>query len=262
MKSVAFNISFIGAGNVAWHLAPALENAGHYVKEVFSKSGKSATKLIGNLYDAQLKENLDFSDSPAQIFILTIPDDAIKSVAQEIVLPEQSILVHTSGTKGLVELDYAAASANGVFYPLQTFSKARPVSFDKVPFFIESNNKQATEILTKMAKSISKFVNFASSEQRANMHLAAVFASNFTNHLLRISQDLLASSKLDFDLLRPLIAETIEKSINLSPKDAQTGPAKRGDIETLDKHMEMLSNNESLQEIYRVISQHILDTYQ
>lgn len=262
MKSIAYNISFIGAGNVAWHLAPALENAGHYVKEVYSKSGKSAVKLIGNLYDAQLKENLDFSESPAQIFILAIPDDAIKSVAQEIVLPEQSILVHTSGTKGLDELDYAAASANGVFYPLQTFSKVRPVSFDKIPFFIESDNKQAAEILSKMAQSISKSVNFATSEQRAKMHLAAVFACNFTNHLMRISQDLLAEAKIDFNLLRPLIAETIEKSINLSPEEAQTGPAKRGDIETLDKHMEMLAGNESVQEIYRMISQHILDTYQ
>lgn len=262
MKSIAFNISFIGAGNVAWHLAPALENAGHYVKEVYSKTGKSAIKLIGNLYDAQLKENLDFSDSPAQIFVLAVPDDAIKSVAQEIVLPEQSILVHTSGTKGIDELGYAAASANGVFYPLQTFSKVRPVSFEKIPFFIESDNKQATDILSTMAKSISKSVNFVSSEQRAQMHLAAVFACNFTNHLLRISQDLMAASKLDFDLLRPLIAETIEKSINLSPSEAQTGPAKRGDVETLDKHMEMLSNNESVQEIYRMVSQHILDTYQ
>ncbi|MBK6265925.1 DUF2520 domain-containing protein [Marivirga sp. S37H4] len=262
MKQRAYSISFIGAGNVAWHLAPALENAGHYVKEVYSKTGDSATKLIGNLYDAALKENLDFTDSPSQIFILAIPDDAIKAVVKEIVLPEQSILAHTSGSKGIDELTYAAASANGVFYPLQTFSKVRKVSFDNIPFFIESDHEQAGKILTSLAKSISKSVQIVSSEQRAQMHLAAVFACNFTNHLMSISEDLLKDAKLDFGLLRPLIAETIEKSINLSPKNAQTGPAKRGDVETLDKHMEMLSGNESLQEIYRMISQHILDSYQ
>ncbi len=262
MKQRAFSISFIGAGNVAWHLAPVLENAGHYVKEVYSKSGKSAIKLIGNLYDATLKEDLDFTDSPSQIFILAIPDDAIKSVVKNIVLPEQSILVHTSGSKSIEELNYAAASANGVFYPMQTFSKARKVSFDNIPFLIESDHDQAGNILISLAKSISKSVQTVSSEQRAQMHLAAVFACNFTNHMMSISEDILKNAKLDFSLLRPLIAETIEKSINLSPKKAQTGPAKRGDVETLDKHMEMLSGDESVQEIYRMISQHILDSHQ
>lgn len=259
MKLASYHISFIGAGNLAWHLAPALENAGHYVKEVCSLKGVTAKNLVANLYDATLKTNLDFSDSTSQIFILAVPDDAIEAIAQEIILPDLSLLVHTSGTKAIKDLNYSAAAASGVFYPLQSFSKSRPVNFEQVPILIESESKEAIEILKNLGKSISKSVQFVSSEQRAKLHLAAVFANNFTNHLLSISETIAKEAKLDFSLLKPLIVETVEKSLALSPKKAQTGPAKRGDIETLDKHMEMLADDEPLQEIYKVISQHILD---
>lgn len=259
MKLATYHISFIGAGNLAWHLAPTLENAGHYVKEVYSQNGVTAKNLVGNLYDATLKTNLDFSDSTSQIFILALPDDAIQSVANELILPELSLLIHTSGGKTIGVLEDSAAAAFGVFYPLQSFSKSRPVDFEQIPILIESDNKEATQILKNLGKSISKHVKFVSSEQRAKLHLAAVFANNFTNHLLAIAETLAKDAKLDFSLLKPLIIETVEKSLKLSPKKAQTGPAKRGDIETLDKHMELLAGDEPLQEIYKIISQHILD---
>lgn len=259
MRKAAYHISFIGAGNIAWHLAPALENAGHYVKEVLSATNISAKKLVGNLYDAHLKTDLDFSESPSQIFVLALPDDTIKEVAQEIILPEQSLLLHTSGSIGLEALEYSSAAATGVFYPLQTFSKNRKVNFDHVPFLIESENRDALKILENLAKSLSKHVQLVSSMQRKQMHLAAVFACNFTNHLLSISEKLMQEAKLDYRLLHPLISETIEKALKHSPKTVQTGPATRGDLETLDKHMEMLSQKETLQEIYRLMSQNILD---
>jgi predicted short-subunit dehydrogenase-like oxidoreductase (DUF2520 family) len=259
VKLATYHISFIGAGNLAWHLAPALENAGHYVKEVYSLNGVTAKNLVGNLYDATLKSTLDFSDSTSQIFILAVPDDAIQAIAQEIILPDLSLLVHTSGSKAIEDLDYSAAAASGVFYPLQSFSKLRPVNFEQIPILIESDSKEAIEILKNLGKSISKSVQFVSSEQRAKLHLAAVFANNFTNYLLSISENIVKEAKLDFSLLKPLIVETVEKSLSLSPKNAQTGPAKRGDVETLDKHMQLLSEDEALQEIYRLLSQHILD---
>lgn len=256
---MAYHISFIGAGNVAWHLAPALENAGHYVKEVLSATNISAKKLVGNLYDAQLKTDLDFSDSSSQIFVLALPDDAIKEVVQEIILPEQSLLIHTSGSISLEILAYSGAAATGVFYPLQTFTKNRKVNFDNVPFLIESENKEALKILENLAKSLSKNVQLVSSDQRRKLHLAAVFACNFTNHLLGISEELMFEAKLEYSLLHPLIGETIEKALQHSPKTAQTGPASRGDLETLDQHMQMLNQKETLQEIYRLLSQNILD---
>lgn len=262
MKNITFNISFIGAGNVAWHFAPALENAGHVVKEVYSKTGASAKKLVGNLYDAEYTESLDFRNSESQIFIIAVPDDFIENAASSLVLPEQSILVHTSGAQPLQILPNHAASAIGVFYPLQTFSKERKVNFEQVPLLLESNNKQALDILKQLASSISKNVQLVNSERRAQLHVAAVFACNFSNYMMTIAEDLLGKAKLDFDLIRPLIAETIEKSLLLKPSKAQTGPAKRGDLETLDKHMEILVQQPAYSEIYKLISQRILDTYQ
>tara|TARA_R110002012_G_scaffold108855_2_gene252150 strand:- start:175474 stop:176259 length:786 start_codon:yes stop_codon:yes gene_type:complete len=259
VKNVAYHISFIGAGNVAWHLAPALENVGHFVKEVYTPNGKSAKKLVGNLYDAVVKSDLDFKDSPSQIFILAVPDDAIKSIAQEIILPEQSLMVHTSGSKGLDVLEYSSAAASGVFYPLQTFSKNKKLDFEQVPFLVESENNEALKILKSLARSLSKNTQIVSTAQRKQMHLAAVFACNFTNHMLSISEKIMSNAQLDFSLLHPLVSETIDKALKHSPNSVQTGPAKRGDLETLDKHMEMLGKDETVQEIYRLISQSILD---
>ncbi len=261
MKNVAYHISFLGAGNVAWHLAPALENVGHFVKEVYTPNGKSAKKLVGNLYDAVVKSDLDFSDSPSQIFILAVPDDAIQSIAQKIILPEQSLMVHTSGSKGLDILEYSSAAATGVFYPLQTFSKSKKLDFERVPFLLESENKEALKILNNLAKSLSKNIQIVSTAQRKQMHLAAVFACNFTNHMMSISEKIMNNAQLDFSLLHPLVLETIDKALKHSPQSVQTGPAKRGDLETLDKHMEMLQSDENVQEIYRLISQNILDNH-
>ncbi|MGJ3234140.1 Rossmann-like and DUF2520 domain-containing protein [Marivirga sp.] len=261
MKNVAYHISFIGAGNVAWHLAPALENVGHFVKEVYTPNGKSAKKLVGNLYDAVVKSDLDFSDSPSQIFILAVPDDAIKSIAEEIILPEQSLMVHTSGSKGLDVLEYSSAAATGVFYPLQTFSKSKKLDFERVPFLLESENKEALKILNNLAKSLSKNIQIVSTAQRKQMHLAAVFACNFTNHMMSISEKIMNNAQLNFSLLHPLVLETIDKALKHSPQSVQTGPAKRGDLETLDKHMEMLQSDGNVQEIYRLISQNILDNH-
>jgi predicted short-subunit dehydrogenase-like oxidoreductase (DUF2520 family) len=261
VKNVAYHISFLGAGNVAWHLAPALENVGHFVKEVYTPNGKSAKKLVGNLYDAVVKSDLDFSDSPSQIFILAVPDDAIQSIAQKIILPEQSLMVHTSGSKGLDILEYSSAAATGVFYPLQTFSKSKKLDFERVPFLLESENKEALKILNNLAKSLSKNIQIVSTAQRKQMHLAAVFACNFTNHMMSISEKIMNNAQLDFSLLHPLVLETIDKALKHSPQSVQTGPAKRGDLETLDKHMEMLQSDENVQEIYRLISQNILDNH-
>lgn len=261
-KWTSFNIAFIGAGNVAWHLAPALENAGHVVKEVYSRNTGNAKSLIKKLYDAEVSEDLDFSQSEANIFIISVSDDAIEDIAQEIVLPEGSLLVHTSGAKPLSVLEFAAADYTGVFYPLQTFTKERKVNFEHIPFCLESEAKEAEKIMHQLAGSISKNVQLIDSKKRAALHVAAVFASNFTNHMLSISEEILSQTKLNQDLLKPLVAETIEKSLMVGPKKAQTGPAKRGDLETLDKHLEILQDNEGFSEIYRIVSQHILDSYQ
>lgn len=255
------NVSLIGSGNLAWHLAQALDNTEYAVTEVFSRNAKNAKALVERLYDARAKDSLDFSSSSSRIFILAVTDDALEQVAAAITLPRGAVLVHTSGSKPLSILASSASDGIGVFYPLQTFTKNKKVNFSEVPVFIEGADRETESLLLKMGRAISEKVHSISSAQRMVLHLAAVFASNFTNHMLAISADLLAANKLDFEWLKPVIAETINKSLSIGPDKAQTGPARRGDLEILDTHLEFLQYDEAVAEIYRVVSQHILDRY-
>jgi len=259
MKSTT--VSFIGAGNVAWHLAPALDNTEYAVREVYSRNAKNAAAIVDKLYEAEVKSSLDFSDSASRIFILAVSDDAIQDVVQELRLPQDSILVHVSGSQPLSILGYAATPNIGVFYPLQTFTKGKRVDFQNVPILVESENGETEKAVLSMAKTLSKKVLKISSEERKALHVAAVFASNFTNHMFTIAGNIMEYHGLSFDLLKPLIAETLNKGLEIGPQKAQTGPARRGDLEILDRHMEFLSEDEDIAEIYKVISQHIVDTY-
>lgn len=254
-------ISFIGSGNVAWHLAPALDNVGFVVKEVYSRNPQHAALLTNRLYQAEVKASLDFSTSPSRIFVVATADDAIESIAREIVLPDEALLIHTSGSMPLTALQYAAPSYCGVFYPLQSFTKEKKVDFKLIPIFTEAHTEVAQETLQFMASRISRQVLKITSEERKSLHLAAVFASNFTNHMIALSEAVMKKNGLDFDWLKPLIVETIEKSLSIGPTSAQTGPARRGDLEILDRHLEQLHDDERLAELYKIVSQHILDQY-
>jgi len=255
-------VSFIGSGNLAWHLAAALDNTDFAVREVYSLHPENARALVERLYEAKVNTSLDFSESRSRIFVVAVADDVIPDIVEEIVLPPGAILIHTSGSRPLEVLTESSAANSGVFYPLQTFSKNKKVDFTEIPIFVESDDKDTEKILLTMAKAISRKVFRISSDQRKRLHLSAVFASNFTNHMLTIARDIMSARGLDYELLKPLIAETINKSLTIGPEGAQTGPARRGDLEILDAHMELLQDDESLAEIYRVISQHIVDRYE
>src|SRR6185369_8586241 len=140
------NISFIGSGNLAWHLAPALDNAGFVVKEVYSRNSRHAAGLTERLYQAEVKATLDFSTSPSSIFIVAVNDESISDIAREIILPDEAVLAHTSGSVPLTDLQFAATPNIGVFYPLQTFTKNKKIDFKQTPIFIESVNHE-TEIV-------------------------------------------------------------------------------------------------------------------
>lgn len=255
-------VTFIGSGNLAWHLAPAFDNTDYGVREVYSKNPKHAAELVSKLYEAEVVESLDFTESKSGIFILAISDDAIESIIHKIKLPDDAILVHTSGSQPLNVLGESGFENIGVFYPLQTFSKKKKIDFRDVPIFIESENKNTERVVLAMAKSISNKVKKITSKERIALHVAAVFASNFTNHMLTLSKQIMKESRLDYEWLKPLITETINKSLNIGPEQAQTGPARRGDLEILDRQVEFLKNDEPIAEIYKLISQHILDRYE
>ncbi len=264
-----YKISFVGAGNVAWHLAQALETAGHHIREVFSQNINNAELLCTHLYEAKAKENLDFSESDAQILLIAVGDDALESVLSKLIVPNFMIVAHTSGTKPLAifkENTTNTVSNYGVFYPLQTFSKQKLVDFSEIPFCIEANDALILDILQNIAKTLSKNVLPISSKERQILHVAAVFACNFVNHLLAVSKNILDTNDLEFKMLVPLIKETIHKALLESPENVQTGPAKRKDFKTIEKHLQFLSKendtsnnfNNMHKEIYKMLTESIV----
>jgi predicted short-subunit dehydrogenase-like oxidoreductase (DUF2520 family) len=254
-----FKIAILGAGNVAWHLAPALENVGHEVTEVYARDIRQAAKITERLYMAESTDLLDFSESKAEIFILAVKDSAIPELADEVILPEGSLLVHTSGAQPLSVLGYSSASFTGILYPLQSFTRGRKLDFVDVPFLIESEDGSSLKKLQNLAKSLSAQVYEVKSSDRMAVHVAAVFGSNFTNHLIRIAEEIMKRQGLDFEMLKPLLVESLSKTLQIGAKNAQTGPASREDLDTLEDHHAFLNYNDQIAEIYRLISQDIMD---
>ncbi len=246
-------IALIGAGNVATHLGVSLKTANYSIIQVCSKTKSSAEELAHKL-DADVCTDIKSLSSDADIYIISVPDDQIEIVTQNIQL-ENKIVVHTSGS---VDLNVFSGSANnyGVFYPLQTFSKEKPVIMQEVPICLEASNKETFQELEQIANSISKHVYAIKSDQRAQIHIAAVFACNFTNHLYAIADLLLQEKNIPLDILGPLIKETAEKALNNPPAAVQTGPAVRGDLKVLEKHLNSIKNVQH-KEIYKLISESI-----
>ncbi len=253
--------SIVGAGNLAWHLAPALDNAGIVIREVYARKKSDARALTDRLYQARVKTDLDFTESASDLIILAVSDESIEEVAMEIEISETACIVHTSASQSAGILANAGTDRFGVLYPLQTFSKTRRVDFRNIPILIESMDSSTLKLLQNVASSLSRQVVELDGRTRRAAHLSAVFACNFTNHMFKVSRDIAEYHQIDFRVFYPLIRETVEKMMDIGPEDAQTGPARRRDYATLDKHLDMLKDNEELSEIYRLISQHIVDTY-
>lgn len=253
------DIDIIGTGNLASILAPNLERSGFVVNNIYGRSLSSAKLLAERLYQAKPTDNLNFSSSKSNVFLIAIHDDAVEEVSRELILPDDAVVAHTSGSNPLSILGYTASSNIGVFYPLQTFSKKRSLDMQDVPILIEGENSFTRSALIKIGKKLSGNVQEASSKQRMMIHLAAVFASNFTNNMLLHASEIMKAAKLDFDLLAPLVAETLQKSFELGPENAQTGPAKRGDLDILEKHIEMLDGLDDKADLYKLISQQIIE---
>lgn len=257
-------ISVIGAGNVAWHLTQALEKAGFKINEVYARNTEQAAELVSHLYHCEIKTELDFSDSLSELFILAVSDDAITGVASQLVLPENSILVHTSGTKSLDELISVSDEITycGVLYPVMTFTKGKKVAMQEVPFCIEAENPDIENYLVDIAKKISNSVQLVTTEERQVMHISAVFACNFTNHLMAISKEIMDANQLDFNVLKPLIKATFTKALAAKhPAQVQTGPAIRHDSSTLKMHLELLEEDAHLTQVYRLLTKSIQEFF-
>jgi len=255
-----YKIAIIGTGNVATNLALALEEAGHFITEIYGRDLTLAMDLANRLYETEAVDYLDFSESEAGIFFLCISDSAIESVAQNLVLPANAIVVHTSGSMS-IQLLATTASYYGVFYPIQTFSKTRIISLGEVPICLESSDGDVREVLVDLASSLSNFVYELNSEERKVAHLAAVFINNFGNHLISLATDIAKEADVPFDLFNALILETAQKAVDIGSDMAQTGPAKRNDENTIITHQSMLSNQPYSATIYRLLSESIQNRF-
>ncbi len=247
----------VGSGNVATHLAFALKEAGITIVQVWSKHMQNA-QTLANEIKAEAIANLSEIDKQADFCILSIKDDAIPTVAKELA-EFKGIILHTSGAVSLAVFEKHFRKY-GVLYPLQTFSIKKDVDFNKIPICIEANTNETLESIRQLAEKLSGNVVAVDSEKRKILHLAAVFACNFTNHLYALSSDLLADYELDFDMIRPLILETAEKVQHALPNEVQTGPAIRNDEQTLKKHKELLLKQPQLLTIYETLSESIKKT--
>ena len=250
-------IVVIGAGNVAHHLVPALLKAGHEVCQIYSRSQDSAAALsykCGLPYTTRIDDI--FRD--ADIYIISISDDYIASMAKSLKLNKEALVIHTAGSIPMSVLS-GASKRCGVIYPLQTFTKGRDLDFSEIPLFVEGSNSEVLKKIKSLANSISGVVTELPSDKRKAMHLAAVWACNFANHMYAVGGKILAENGLDFSLLRPLIAETADKAMMMLPMDAQTGPAKRKDKGVLSMHRELMKGKHTRLSLYNAISDSIAE---
>jgi predicted short-subunit dehydrogenase-like oxidoreductase (DUF2520 family) len=249
--------ALIGAGNVAWHIGRALQDAGHEVVAVYSRTEVSRQELARQLAPAIPLPSTDFGDTGAEFILIAVPDAALASVAASIKVPAGAIVAHTSGSQPLSVLQGIAGARPGVFYPLQTFSKDQPVDFKTIPVLLEAQDEQTLQALQEVAATITHGVHLVDSSMRKQLHLAAVFACNFTNHLLGISKELLQNAQLPPTLLQPLIQETIAKAAQQHPFQVQTGPAVRHDQNVIEEHLHMLQGHPLYQQVYQLLTQSI-----
>lgn len=246
----------VGAGNVASHLAPAISLSGSGdIVQVFSRQMERASELAKSIDGCEAVDSFDRITSDADIFLISVADDAIWDVASSLPKVEGALYLHTSGSVGM-EVLACASSRYGVFYPLQTFSRGVDLDIASIPLFIEGVTQDVEDDIRAFATPVFRSVYHADSERRKKMHIAAVFACNFTNFLWSIAADLLEREDLPFDVLQPLLEETLRKAFANSPSKSQTGPAARGDRGIVRMHIDMLSGIEK--EVYSMLSSSIM----
>lgn len=249
-------VTIIGAGNVATQLALALRKAGHIIVQVYNRSneaGEELARTVGAAFTSDLAELAD-----ADLYLISVKDDAISEVASGLKLKDKFV-AHTSGTKSRNLLKDVSVNY-GVFYPLQTMTRKGVLDFKNIPFLLEGSNNATTLALEGLAASLSEKIHIVDEEQRQWIHVAAVFANNFTNHLYGISEHLLVEHGLPFDILKPLIFRSIENLGKYSPSELQTGPAVRGDMQVIDKHLQLLADETRLRKVYEVLTESIISS--
>ncbi|MDD2963101.1 MAG: DUF2520 domain-containing protein [Bacteroidales bacterium] len=245
------HIALLGACNVGYHLAHRLAAPPVVVTTVYSRSHHHATEVAA-LCNASAVTSLGHIDAEADIYLFALADKATEEIAATF-RPLSGIVVHTSGS---LEMEVLASTGrpHGVLYPLQTFSRGKTTAFEGIPLCTEASDDETLKLINQLAAMLSGNVHQLTSHQRKQIHLAAVFACNFSNFMYVAAADILRRNQLDFDILLPLVGEFFSKLNLMDPWAAQTGPAMRGDHNITARHVEMLREFDGLDQLYDLIS--------
>lgn len=250
-------ITIIGAGNVATHLGKSFAINNYLINQVYSHSIENAKSLATEV-SSEATNNIAELKADSDFYIICVKDDVINELIKRIPFKDK-LIAHTSGSVSMDAFKENNFLNYGIFYPLQTFSKNKEVDLNKVPFCIEGANPTTEKELIGLAQQLTSKAYSISSEQRKVVHLAAVFACNFSNFMYTIADDITSKHNINFEILKPLILETAKKINNDSPFSMQTGPATRNDQEIIKNHIHMLADNKDYQDIYELITQSIID---
>jgi predicted short-subunit dehydrogenase-like oxidoreductase (DUF2520 family) len=253
-----YRISFIGAGKVAGALCRQLYMSGFTIQQIVSKTEKSGMTLAKSC-NASWSGDYHFTGYE-EVIIAAVPDDKLPEVLNMIICHENTIVAHTAGSFGL-DIFPPRFRHTGVFYPLQTFSDNRKIEFRDLPLFLEASDSFSAETLKHLAESIGGKVHFVNAEHRRFIHIAAVFVCNFVNHMLTAGKQLTTKAGFQFEVMEPLINETILKALEKGPENSQTGPAYRFDKGTINKHIDLLSFSPEFQDVYKEITRSIMRFY-
>ncbi|HZG00003.1 MAG TPA: DUF2520 domain-containing protein [Chitinophagales bacterium] len=254
MNPSKHKLVIVGAGNVGFHLGQRLHQAGYDIKQVFSLTPHHG-KSLGEKVNSTFTNDVAQITPDADVYIVCVKDDAMKNVYN--VLPVKNrIVLHTAGSV-VKNVSSRTDLHQGVLYPLQSFNRSAEVSWENVPVFVDGDNDSVISIASELGYALTQNVKRANDEQRLKVHIAAVFANNFSNHCLAIGQKLLEQNGYDFDVLKPLVETTFKRLQHSNPSDVQTGPAKRGDDNTVDKHLNALVEHRNWKELYRYLSDDI-----
>jgi predicted short-subunit dehydrogenase-like oxidoreductase (DUF2520 family) len=252
-------ISIIGAGCVGTFMAQNLYKRGYKINQIISKQKEYAADLAQKVNAEAILENFAGFNPDSDLYIVAVKDDGIMDIRKKFPVFDK-IVVHTSGSVPM-EVFKKSTPNYGVLYPLQTIIRERVLEISIIPFFITASNNTTAKVLKEFAFSFTNSVFDITDEKRTILHLAAVFASNFVNYQLKIAKDILENEHLPFEILKPLVDETLSKAFDIDPESAQTGPAKRGDCTIVDKHKSMIKNPDQLA-LYTLLSDMIKKEYQ
>ena len=242
-------ITIIGSGNVGGALALSLKRAGHSIVEVSGRNRKTILALAKKI-DAKPVYLLKNLSSVSDLYIVCVDDRYIAAVVDQLIFHNKPV-VHTSGATSIKVL--SKFKQHGVFYPVNSVSNIK-FSFETTPFCIDANEKSLLSLLKSLVRDLEGEAHIISDKQRLTIHLAAVFANNFSNSLFHAAYNLMQKEKIPFRIIEPLIIETADKTIGQKPADVQTGPAVRNDEKTIEKHLALLKNKTDLKKVYQIMT--------